>query len=303
MKIQALVGLVMVAAVIGLVTVYRNGFEDRAVASLNRSLEIDLRIPTEARMSDGSCERLLAIAAHAVEVCLTNTARPRLLFIGDSHSMAMFNAIYEKAIDVPAVLVAAHSDLWARPECLTAFTLAQKHTDTEACRHVIRDAVDLIGRLDSIQAVVIVPFSGNPFFQNRERVGALQEYALQRGKQVVYVLSVPSFASPAACSPRTIDLFGYHVKADALADACRATRASVEDDDRSQRRFLENMARGNTKVHLYDPTSVFCDTVDCRQSDEQGVFFWMSGHVNLRGSQKVLRDFLPWFRKDLALSD
>jgi hypothetical protein len=186
---------------------------------------------------------------------------------------------------VPAVLIATHSDLWAKPDCL-------------ACRQAISDAVDLIGRLESLQAVVIAPFDRNPFFADRAKLGALQSDALKHGKQVIHVLGAPSFAPPASCFPRTLDLFGHRLKVAARADACRAARASLEEESRSQRRLIESLASEDPRVRLYDPLPVFCATDDCSQSDDRGVFFWSSGHVNPRGSARMLRDFQRWMRRD-----
>ncbi len=293
-RTPALIGAVVLASVAGLVAMQQDGFQNRPVALLNRALEKDLRIPLEARMSDGSCERLLGVRTQGDEVCLANSARPRLLFIGDSHSMAMFNAIYEKTVDIPAVLIAAHSFIWARPGCRPSTDFPAWREGKDTCHDVIRHVFDVIGRVDSIEAVVIVPFAGNPFFNDRTVMGALQSFAEGKGKQTVYVLSVPSFMAPSACVTRTVDFFGYRLTAKTTPGACTETRSSIDEESKPQRLFIGSMIAGDAKAHLYDPLPVFCDDRQCRQSDTQGPLFWSTWHVNLRGSERLLQDFLRW---------
>ena len=64
-----------------------------------------------------------------------------------------------------------------------------------------------------------------------------------------------------------------------------------------QRPVFRELASESPTTLLFDALPLYCDSAYCYQSDERGPLYWSWGHVNERGSEKILRAFLPWLRE------
>jgi hypothetical protein len=53
----------------------------------------------------------------------------------------------------------------------------------------------------------------------------------------------------------------------------------------------------NPGVLVYDAMDALCDTYSCSINDDQGPIYFMDGHVNPRGSARLLAGFLAWYDK------
>ncbi len=298
--VGALAGLVLVLGGGGLLTLRMNGIDSRSVAETNRQLAKDIGIPTASRTSDGSCAKPFGIETGDAYVCFVRGAKPRLLFVGDSVSMAMFSAIHSGQVAEAAILVAANSFQWRRPDCLKPVDFTTWRQGSDTCQNVVRDALKILERQPSIEAVVIPTFTNNPIFSNPARLEAFQQAVLALGKKVIYVSSVPEFyRAPGGCKPRQVVLFGADLTVVPDADACREARPAIEAKMKPQWALFMEVAKGNPNIAVYDSVPGFCDGEYCYQSDSQGVLFWSFAHVNERGSARVLEDFLPWLDKVL----
>ena len=52
-------------------------------------------------------------------------------------------------------------------------------------------------------------------------------------------------------------------------------------------------------MQLFESLPVFCDRKNCYQSGDAGPYYWSWGHLNDRGSARLLEAFLPWLRQAL----
>jgi peptidoglycan/LPS O-acetylase OafA/YrhL len=298
--VATLTTALVVMGVAGVAIMQSQGFPDRAVAEINRSLAYDLRVPTDSRTSDGSCVKRYGIETGDSYVCFVNSAAPRILVVGDSVSMAFYSAIHAGMIEEQAAFVGAHSFNWARSPCLGAIDLSTWMNGGDVCQKVVQSAFDILAREPSIEAVILPTYSRNPFFTSERTLTEFQQRVFSLGKKVVYVMSVPQFGNPpAGCHPRKLFLFGFDITRPGNEFSCRQLRAQLEPDLRQQRQLFENMSKTNASAFLFDAFEPFCGSTECHQSDRRGPLYWSWAHINERGSSLVLEKFLPWVRKDI----
>lgn len=283
----------------GVAIMQSQGLPERSVAEINHSLAYDLRVPTDSRTSDGSCGRY-GIETGEAYVCFVNSSAPRVLVVGDSVSMAFYSAIHAGLVETKAAFVGAHSFNWARPPCLSVDDLANWMTGAEVCQKVIRSVFDILAREPSIEAVILPPYSRNPFFINRGALAEFSQRLFDLGKKVVYVTSVPQFGNPpAGCHPRKLFLFGLDITRPGNEFSCRQLRTQLEPDLGLQRALFVSMSQTSPGAFLFDSFEPFCGPTECYQSDDRGPLYWSWAHINERGSSLVLRKFLPWIRQDV----
>ena len=264
----------------------------------NRGLAQDVGWPLETRSSDGSCERPYGLAVSDRYVCQLSSPKPMMLVIGDSVSMAFYSAISAKLVSADSVLVSAVSPHWVETGCLTSGPLEPWSGGTLTCQQVIRTMLSILDSTPSIKVVVVPTFSDNPFFNDVDRLRQLQDAVAKRGRQVVYVTSPPGFYhSPEGCRPRHIEIMGVDLTAPRDMDSCQEARPFIEATLKFQHDIFVEAARGASGVAIFESAPVFCDAATCYQSDDRGPLYYAWGHVNERGSVRLLNAFLPWLRQ------
>ena len=249
-------GLVLPVAafgVAGLGILKLDGVPGRRVVADNRSLFEDVRIPLATRMSDGSCARAYGIeASEFFYVCQVNSDRPEMLILGDSVSMAFHAAIKTGVVQAPAVLVGTYSTLWAEPGCVTSEALETWVQGPLTCQRAMRDALAIIDRTPSIKAVVVPPFSENPFFNDPGRLRTLQAALSKRGKRLILVAAPPAFyLGPEGCRPRRISIAGIDLTAPSDIDSCREARWNIERTVQRQHAAFEAVVREDPRFLLF----------------------------------------------------
>jgi peptidoglycan/LPS O-acetylase OafA/YrhL len=275
-----LVLAMVVVGCIGAVTMAGHGFPWRPVAQANKTLEGDLRVPLESRISDQSCPKLLGIEPLAGEVCLAKSARPEFLIIGDSHAMAFNSAVRAGRFDLNTVLLSVHM----------GHSLSDR---------ILQQALQLAAQTESIHSIVFVFYFNNAFF--REKAVQIQRKFLQLNKRVIYIADVPEFAlQPQLCRRRTIGIMPTVLFAEEKGIVCGEERSSVEtkQTDVNYPQFLRSLKASDDRILIFDGLRVFCDDHRCSEGDDQGALFFMGsptgGHVNIRGSEKMLSEFTRW---------
>jgi peptidoglycan/LPS O-acetylase OafA/YrhL len=291
------VPLLAVLGVAGFAILRQDGIPDRRVVEVNRALMEQVRIPVAARMSDGSCAKAYGIEAAGPYVCQVNSPQPEMLIIGDSISMAFHSAIKAGAVAANAVLVATPGPSWYEAGCVTPEALEIWAQGGKNCQRVVRDALAILDRTPSIRFFVIAPFSANPFFNDPGRLRALRDAVLKRGRKPVYVGAPPGFFHPPeGCRPRRLSFLGLDLTGPSDILSCRDTRSNGELSVRFQQPVFREVARETPAGALFDTLPVFCDSDFCYQSDDRGPLYWWWGHLNERGSARLLAAFLPWLR-------
>jgi hypothetical protein len=284
--------------VVGVATVLQQGVPARAVAEANRMMADDIKIPTDTRTSDGSCARLFGVVVprEGLSVCLANSAKPVVMFVGDSQAMALHSAIYRKLIDLPAVLLAGHDD---QEVCLKKMDFDAWLKGSAPCQIVVRAMLHILDTTPSIRTVVVHYQDDSPFFLQRARIEAMQKEFLKGGREVVYALGEPGFWRPiTSCQPRQIRAFGLDLSPKA-GGLCRQERSTLGANQKAERNYVAEMSGGNPSIQVYDMLPAICDEKYCYQAGPEGAWFWTLEHVNEKGSLRVLNDFLRWARENL----
>lgn len=286
-------------AALGLVgagTMFKQGIPNRSVAQINQVMAEDIKIPTDTRVSDGSCLKIFGVDVQGSSVCLANSDKPVVMFVGDSQAMALYSAIYRKLIDLPTVLVASHDK---KAECLKQIDFDVWAKGNEPCQIAVRAMLEILASTPSIRTVVIHYQDDGPFFLDRAKIERMQDEFLKDGREVVYALGEPGFWKPiTSCRPRQIFLFGFDISPDA-GGVCRQERETLANNQFTQREYIRQLSKGNPRVYVYDILRAICDDRYCYQAGSEGAWFWSLEHVNEKGSVRMLRDFLAWAKLNL----
>ncbi len=301
--VRICVPLMIALGTFGVVTMMLDGMPGRRVDLENRALAENLRLPRATRLSDGSCETAYGITTDDSYTCQVRSSQsggqPVMLIMGDSIAMAFNSAISAGLASAPAVLVATTSPNWVETGCLTDDPLEAWSAGGLHCQKVIGAVLSILDKTPSIKAVVVPTFSDNPFFDNPARLRRLQEAVTRRGRKLVLVAAPPAFYhEPAGCWPRQVEIAGVDLTAPRDIDSCQESRANIEQTLKRQHDVFAQMARDTPGVvTLFESVPVFCDATLCYQSDDRGPLFWSWGHVNERGSSRLLGSFLPWLQQ------
>ena len=289
-----------VLGALGFATMTLDGIPERKVVRENLALAEDTRPPLQTRSSDGSCAKPYGIAGDENVICQASVSQPQMLVIGDSVAMAFYSAIGAKRVTADAALIATTSPHWIEPGCLTSGPLEPWSEGPLTCQRVMRDALSILDRTPSIGVVVLPTFSDNPFFNDAGRLRQIQEAVAKRGRRLVYVASPPGFYHPPeGCRPRRVEILGVDLTAPRDLDSCEEDRPHIEATLKFQHDIFEEAARGVAGVSIFESVPVFCDATTRFQSDDRGPLYYGWGHINERGSARLLNAFLPWLRQNV----
>ena len=295
-KAFASAGLLLILGGIGAYTFVEHGINDRTVARANSSIAEDLKIPLDTRTADGSCDRYFGVKVASDWVCLANSPKPAVMFVGDSQAMAFHSAIYRNRIKLPAVLIATNSYNYEHAGCLKQEDFADWLKGDEPCQLVVKNAMRILAAIPEIKTVVVHYQDDNPFYVSRSKIEQMQQAFLKNGREVIYVLGEPGFWRPVtSCHPRQITIAGVDLSPSG-GGLCRQERATLVENQVAQRRYVSELSGGNPNVHMYDPLRGICDEKYCYQGGPDGAWFWTLEHVNEKGSVRMLEDFLSWAR-------
>lgn len=248
--------------------------------------------------SDASCSEKLNVRPIAEEVCLTNWSTPRVLFIGDSHAMALYSSIHAGKIALPSILVSGHS---------CEFYPALEYTPTNQrawgnnCVALARKAVALATGLSSITTVIganitpplsstrMSPFrSGGILLAEREAfvrgTGELVEQMAKAGKKVLDVKDVPYFSQTAQDCRKRI--------AYVTPSVCRIDRSEFDRSRDDYNNAVGDIARRHPSLEVVDPTALFCDSAHCRNQDDEAFLYADRHHLSVYGSASLFEAFL-----------
>lgn len=303
--LPGLVVAMLIMGCIGGTTIANGGFPQRPVAQANKTLEADLIWPLETRTSDRSCPELLGIEVLKGEVCLTNSSRPEFLIIGDSHAMAFNSAVRAGRSNLKTVLLSTHWHLWNSDECSAPREPGDLPPQNSLCGSILQQAFRLAARSEALNTVVFAFYFDDPFFRNWAL--RVQQEFLKLGKRVVYIADVPEFETqPQTCVKRMIGLISIFVLAPEKGAICGEDLSSVvaKQADAKYPQFLASLKAADQRVQFFDGLRVFCDDRRCSQGDDDGALFFIGrgtgGHVNIRGSKRMLAEFEDWYRKRFA---
>jgi len=319
-QIGALCALMLAVGLAGYETYRRDGWPQRA-ANAKVALFADILSPVETRIPNDSCQRLLGRPVVPGAVCLTRSAQPSMLILGDSHAMAFNSAAYMGKVPLDTVLVAAHGCL---PFLGYRNYAPQDNPDAPKCYNTTSEALALTAAQASIRTVVLVSrgplyFSGQgfgmeesdthlrgwaiaprqtmaPMSNQQAFVNGYVEVArrlLALGKKVVFVIDVPEFGiNPESCIVSRPVAFRNQGMPN-----CVLSRELVDRRQREYRELVARIAAQVPEVRIYDSLPMFCNAEHCVPKDGGHVYFYDNNHVNLSGSARLLTDLAAWLER------
>jgi peptidoglycan/LPS O-acetylase OafA/YrhL len=289
--------LLLVNTAVGLAgaVIYHNGgFPQRAINE-----KLDYLAHTDvfdgSRNSDGSCNRLNQLVPVSEEVCLSNSAQPQVLFVGDSHVMALHSAIFSRQLALPSIMVAGHA---CRVYPNLPYEPANLRRWSNNCTEIARQAIAVGQRFPSIRTVVISGAypRGNLDEPSQYKVndhalsqreafmsgyGALIESFIGQGKQVVFVADVPFLKlDPHACVNRL---------GDGPIRECAYTRAEHDQIRKPYDAAVSELRQLHPKATVFDPVALFCSSAQCRSKINGAYLYNDDQHISLAASKYLLQ--------------
>lgn len=263
-----------------------------------------------AWISNGGCDQLLPHSLshkyfHLGITCNSNSLKPEVLFLGDSHAIALYEAIYHKRIDLNAMVVGVG-------RCLP-FRDYLSHSDADRskyCHSFIGDIDQIVDETRSVKTVVLVSrgemyVDGSSLgFEDKNNLDIhepfkkqllfVDEYSklisklLHVGKKVIFFMEVPTLDSnPKDCVyVRRIPILENKTK------DCVIKKEVALEHQRLYRELILKMGRANPNVKFYDPFRTFCDEQLCYGGAGKTMYYFDQDHLGIEGSEKVLKDLI-----------
>lgn len=294
LKVAVLCALMVVAGSIGYATFKNEGYVSREI-NKNFAERSDLQDPYRAMRSDGSCDMYLGVNGGLNETCLTRSASPEIMIMGDSHAMAFNSATYAGRSSLNTITVSGYSCLpftkYISPNCIAVTNLA----------------LDITKSLNSISTVLLVNIGGDSYHADKFKDGEntidadaafLAGYSdvisrlIALKKRVIFVVDVPDLDfDPKACMKRRpLSLTNK------ASFNCSTARTYVENRNKKYREFMTELTRRNPALLVYDSQKVFCDDTWCSAGDGSNIFYFDTNHLSVSGSERVLTDLSGWLR-------
>ena len=269
---------------------------------------IDQRFPdfgkayNKTRFSEGSCEKLLSRKVLEEEVCLSNSAEPEYLIVGDSHAMALNSAAHLGTVPLKTMLLAAHSCM-LYPDY--THTLLMRASFGRNCRAITDDVLAAAKAIPSLKTIVIAHsaaiFSadqGTVSFSYKNANGqsvslydafidgniTLANRLKETGKQVVFFTDVHSLnKNPLDC----VNRLGVTDRT-----TCSVPLGQVQAERQQYADGVEQLQRALPGVAFYAAGATLCDAAACYANDGNRFYFFDKHHLTPYGSERVLKDFL-----------
>jgi peptidoglycan/LPS O-acetylase OafA/YrhL len=234
------------------------------------------------------------------EVCVANSSRPRVLFIGDSHAMALYSSIFAGQIDIPSALVAS-------PGCLFYPNLAYKPKSNEwgrNCTQISQKALTLARNLGSIDTIIVANirkenaadkltqfYSGDTPLTDHDAFMSGTQYLvsslLALGKRVIYVVDVPYFPNtPENCQTRFLVT---------KSDDCVINKSESDKSFGQYFETIKTIKRMFPKLEIFDAEKIICADGKCSQHDASQYFYIDKDHLSVYGSEKELHELSKQF--------
>ena len=254
------------------------------------------------RYSDGSCERLLNKKPLNEEVCLTNSAEPEILVVGDSHGLALNSAAKLGLVPMKTLIIAAHSCM-LYPDFTHRPTFSGNYGNN--CRAIAADAVQTALAMPSIKTIIIAhsaavftPEQGYISFDYFDETGKsitqydafirgnirLVDQLKAAGKKLVFFKDTHSLdKNPLDCASRF---------AETDPALCRISAAEFAQQRQQYNAGVETLKQALPGVDFYETGKTLCNTVFCYANESNRFYFFDKHHLTPFGSEVVLKDYL-----------
>lgn len=284
----------------GLIGYFNRGYEYRLPPqSRDSNLFGDDKIFSGSRTSDKSCNNLLNLSVLPEEVCLTSSEKPNIMFVGDSHAMALYSAIYGNLVPLNALLISGHAcSIYPN----LTYTPTYKNSFGNNCTNISKEALRVAKQYENIETIVIVSYfnqvddkqSGYTLntqtLTNKEAVTNGYEYLINNllslGKKVIFVIDTPHLKYEAKYCLQKLP---YSINQN---KECRFTQ---QENELARKEYIDEIYTIRTKfpkLIIYDPTSYFCDGKYCEIEKSAHSLYNDDHHISVYASESILKSMI-----------
>ena len=224
---------------------------------------------------------------------------PVIAILGDSHADALAPGIIEEAkADGRKAAVLTKSS--CAPLLGFAFRIDGRPEHQQQCIAYQQRAFATVARRADIRTVVLagywrqlqdVPLFARDNVQQSSLEPALVEsidYLTARGKKVILVQDVPSFAS----DPYALTIGSHLPLRIALARAMQGkdgASGSAPPERDATRPLIARIAQGRSGVSLWDPHAQLCEEMNCTFAADGALFYSDGQHLTFNGARRATR--------------
>ncbi len=280
----------------GLIGHFNKGFQDRLPTySRNNILFGDYKNLGGYYKSDKSCNEFLKLSVLSEEVCLSSSNKPTVLFVGDSHAMALYSSIYEKITKIDSLLISGHS-CFIYPNL--SYTPTFKNSFGNNCTDISKEVLRVAKEVESIETVVIVNYfnksddAASFYWLNGKNLTNKEAFAegnnylvsnfLSLGKKVIFVIDVPHLKfDPKYCLQKLPYAINKNIEC----------RFAAEENEAVRKKYLNevNMLQSRfPKMMIYDSTLYFCDGNFCDIKKDTHSLYNDDHHISVYASKSIL---------------
>lgn len=265
---------------------------------INKSfVNSDRKLYQSSRSSDDSCRNIIKHQPVNEEVCLTNSEQPTLMIIGDSHAMALYSAIHQKKINIPAILMGGHS-CYLYPNIDASQSHRKKFANN--CRGIANDVLAVIKETPSIKTVIInnKALHGMTTFRFSldgaqiteidafiEGTQAMIDQLSALNVEVVVLVDTPELPlTPEQCERKAIFENQHNV--------CQLDRSRLDYQRTDYHNAVGHLKAIRNSIRIINGEDFFCTKDTCFEKGEAGYFYFDRDHLNILGSEKALNALL-----------
>lgn len=276
-------------------------FSNTASAETSKNSDDDFKAKSvqfeRSRKSDGTCEKNNALKPVTEEVCISNSKAPQVLFVGDSHAMALHSAIVANEYQLSAMFIGGH-------ECVIYPNLTYvpdfKKQWSNNCTEIAKQALSTALTTPSIKTVVIVNgfwyiFLTKPEFTHLGKRltpkeafvvgnGYFIDQLTKAGKNVIFVEDVPHLKyNPSDCIQR---FRGIQPK------VCEFTKSEFESERFDYIAVLNQLQKQNNHFKIFWTGNFFCESGICKSKIDGKWLYQDLGHISIYASQLLLKKLM-----------
>ena len=291
-----------------------NGISERATVKIEEHKYGDFfgRDGIPSKENDGSCRNLLGLNELDYIYCLTTSASPEILIIGDSHALALNSAPFFGDINLKTLLIGANT---CAPLDGVKILIngIEKNENCKIIPSYVYSLLDKVPSIDSIYISSMGPFyfTGNNFGWAKGENGVslqnnfdttlqiqseifysgyarLIEHLLLHTKKVNFIIDVPElFLQPADCLPSR----PFSLKKERSLK-CVQDRKILEMRYLEYRKIVQRLKINFPQLNIIDSTDFFCDEIICYSQVGDKILYRDEHHLNRNGSEYLWRAIL-----------
>lgn len=250
-----------------------------------------------------------------IDKCASNTSRPEVLILGDSHAGQWYKGLIDSGIPVaviwngscPPIGLNMSNSCEARWKEINKFTLAHRDTvklvilagyysqymNKTALSGVQNDTYKIVD--DEIKASGKT--TGHFDFIRGEFDKSIAAFE-SMGIRVGLMLDVPELPyKPSSCLKRN-----YAFSKNNRSDCSPVPRAIADQRQLEARQMASDLIGSHPNLKLFDPVPYLCDMDFCHSIINRKLVYWDDNHLNDEGSKLIAKPLSEWIDREFGIA-